>query len=248
MIKDSLELLKLKLNKKLRTDIDNLFGTIVSRDTIHKKSSDLFEIDTLNFQVNFRRDLVEDSLIISIKPLLNPDLLKVNESAKHYIDSLRNAASTKEKESIYRYDNLISNLKIFDYISVNRPDTSSAIESIYNKWYTMKEPDRGCNTLVSGFTAKEPKQNVFKYKLKGKISIRVTFAEDTKSGAAEIKYAELLNTYKIKKDTMDLRSKFPYSFETVESETFYLDKYYHLWNKTIAARSIDNKIFLQRHE
>jgi hypothetical protein len=247
IIDDSLIFERGTLVKRLSSDLLNLFDKIKTKDTIHKNISDWLEIDTITTPpiIRFSNRLPSNSHVDSVKSFVKKDL----ENDNALIQAKHNALITQTNVSKAALDLIYGTeiKKLSSLLYYNENDTTNTKESFYNKWYFIERPLKEHNEYVEVFTKFESSKMKFNYKLKGGvlIDIDIDLLKAWISIAGQ-KQEYLLKVHLGKDKKID--PDFPYYFETIENETFYLDKSRQLWNKTIAARSLNDKIFLQKHE
>jgi hypothetical protein len=246
LVVDSLELAQKQLLFGIANDRANLFEKIQEKDST-RKMTDWFITNFTDFSrvIRFKETLPSnDTIINNIKQEVLPNLLEVNLRYKIILDSLKSKANTSISKIKSDYTSKIDSLTSTQFIS----DTSPLLEALYNKWYTsmwsLRPPD-SINILRTLAVSLPDTNTVLTYKLNGGIIIKIILTEKKASKPILMKIGEVNYQYTLLKNN---ENGYPYYFKTHEGEIFYLDTNYQLWCKTLAARSIQDKLFLQRYE
>jgi hypothetical protein len=245
LVNDSLKLAQKQLLFGIANDRANLFKKIQEKDSVRKMTEWFITNFTDHSRVIRFKDILpsNDSLVNIIKEEILPDLSEINLRYKVILDTLDLRANTSISKIVTVYSIKIGSLRRNQFIT----DTSPFVESLYNKWYTRSlfskssQPDI-LNTLVQSLP--DTNRRLI-YILNGDIKINIDFTEKKVEKPILMKIGRIEYQYILLKNSDD---KYPYYFKTREGEIFYLDRYYHLWSKTLAARSIQDKLFLQRYE
>ncbi len=246
LVNDSLKLSQKQLLFGIANDRANLFKKIQEKDSV-REMTEWFIANFIDHSrvIRFKNTLPSnDSLVNNIKQEILPDLSEINLRYKVILDTLDLKANSSLSKIEAAYSIKIGSLRTNQFIT----DTSPFVESLYNKWYTTSSLLNTTLPELKTLAVPLSKSNTNKmltYKLNGDIIINIDFTEKKPDKPILMKIGRIEYQYTLLKNSDD---KFPYYFKTREGEIFYLDRYYHLWSKTLAARSIQDKLFLQRYE
>lgn len=233
--------------------------SLLSSDSLKYSETSFFdltqalEIDSLIIQYKTLTNKYMDSLINKNKIVFDGLMKQQNLLIKKSLDSLQNISIFP---ACFQFKNKIDKLIESQFVS----DTSILTEAYYNKWYIEqnrknaknKKSDKCYNNYLTTLdkvvtdTLKK-----FSYRLNGGIKIVIDYFKNSS----------------VKPVTITVKDKNPKSYDFIKSnevgnfigsfeirersrfiDKFYLDKNFHLWTETICAKSIDNKLYLERHK
>jgi hypothetical protein len=131
-------------------------------------------------------------------------------------------------------------------------DSSTVVEALYNRIYIKQESHRCERIDKLMHPSKLPSQrDIIFYKLNGGLYIEIELKKLLIGKAVSIsnnnrpkKFFNFL-TFK-DNDAKLFKGYFEVGENNKHPEKFYLDNNFHLWTETIAAKSIQNKLFLER--
>ncbi len=257
-IKQQKDSLKRLINTKLISIVNNYFNQRQPDSNNTKELNISLVVDSLakslaieNKEDGFRiinapkRDSVffsEENIRSFLKPIdeVNlqnkklEELLKSKIQAIHLIPlsldslikTLHNTKDTLTKEQIDALETLYNTIFIKNFIV-----GSNIICKI--------EKDEE-NAVLEYFSKQNPSPlHIYEYPLKGKIIVRFNLINAKKPILS-------INNISYKASKTAVNEPFPYTFKTKDG-IFFIDKCNHLWTENVGAQSLDNKIFLQRH-
>ena len=133
-------------------------------------------------------------------------------------------------------------------------DNSTVVESLYNRFY-FDVKNCNCKSRIDKLrnpSLPDEQKDVLFYKLNGGLLIEIDLKNLKKGKAVTVifnnkvkKGADFLAFKDDSKDGMLFKGYFEIMEGNKHLDKFFLDKNFHLWTETIAAKSIQNKLFLE---